>query len=227
MAGSSLNAAPSAYASSLGNSNFWSDVFELGLDYVGMGGWVMPPLLLTLALLWYGIGYRFSVLRGHGRTDVRSLVEGYASGRWKSPKGLIQEAIERGWALKEAGLPQLRLFLDDAFTEYEDHMQRFATLIRVIVSIAPLLGLLGTVTGMIETFDSLQDNALFSQSGGVASGISQALLTTQLGLSIAIPGLILQSFLNRRQRLLALQLEQVKELLSAAPSNNLGKGIKK
>jgi biopolymer transport protein ExbB len=224
MAGTSFNAAASVHTSSFGGSNLWSNAFELGLDYIDMGGWVMPPLLLTLALLWYGIGYRFSVLRGHGRTDVRSLVEGYAAGHWKSPKGLIQEAIERGWALKESGLPQLRLFLDDAFTEYEDHMQRFATLIRVIVNIAPLLGLLGTVTGMIETFDSLQDNALFSQSGGVASGISQAMLTTQLGLSIAIPGLILQSVLNRRQRFLAIQLVQVKELLSATPSNRMEKG---
>ena len=71
--------------------------------------------------------------------------------------------------------------------------------IRSIVIVAPLLGLLGTVIGMIETFESLQGSALFSQSGGIAGGISQALITTQLGLVVAIPGLLIGRRLDRKQ----------------------------
>ena len=69
--------------------------------------------------------------------------------------------------------------------------------------------LLGTVTGMIETFDSLQNMDLFSQTGGIAGGISQALITTQFGLTIAIPGLLINGMLNKRRDDIALQLAQV------------------
>ena len=66
---------------------------------------------------------------------------------------------------------------------------------------------------MIETFDSLGDMTLYSQSGGIAGGISQALLTTQFGLAVAIPGLIVRGLLERRQRVLESQMEEVKEIL--------------
>ena len=71
-----------------------------------------------------------------------------------------------------------------------------------IVVVAPLLGLLGTVIGMIETFDSLQDQAMYTQGGGIAAGISQALITTQLGLMVAIPGLLVGRQLDRKQEIL-------------------------
>lgn len=74
---------------------------------------------------------------------------------------------------------------------------QYQPLINVLTAAAPLLGLLGTVIGMIETFDSLADMALFTQGGGIAAGISQALLTTQMGLMIAIPGLMAGRFLQR------------------------------
>ena len=79
--------------------------------------------------------------------------------------------------------------------------------------IAPIAGLLGTVTGMIETFDSLGDMALFTQTGGIAGGISQALFTTQMGLAIAIPGLIIERLLKKKQTRLEIELAQVKDIL--------------
>ena len=66
------------------------------------------------------------------------------------------------------------------------------------VAIAPLLGLLGTVGGMIETFKGIGGSELFSQSGGVAGGIAQALLTTQMGLVVAVPGILLARILDKR-----------------------------
>lgn len=71
------------------------------------------------------------------------------------------------------------------------------TLIGVLAAVAPLLGLLGTVTGMITTFDVLS----FFGTGNtkaMAGGISEALVTTQTGLLVAIPGLYMKSFLDRR-----------------------------
>ena len=83
-----------------------------------------------------------------------------------------------------------------------------------IVIVAPLAGLLGTVAGMIETFDALGDGALFAASGGVAGGISQALLTTQMGLVVAIPGVIMGRILDRKQFTLEEDLDQMVILLS-------------
>jgi biopolymer transport protein ExbB len=68
---------------------------------------------------------------------------------------------------------------------------------------------------MIETFDSLGDMSLYSQSGGIAGGISQALITTQMGLAVAIPGLIVNGVLQRRQKDIQLQLAQLKDILCA------------
>jgi len=77
-----------------------------------------------------------------------------------------------------------------------------------VVLTAPLLGLLGTVTGMIETFDSLATMELFSRSGGVAGGISEALLSTQAGLVVAIPGAIAGRLMTRRATVLDEHLEE-------------------
>jgi biopolymer transport protein ExbB len=196
----------------------WYDLAAVLGGYVRTGGWVMPPLLISLVLLWYGIGYRWITLRRLGKRHVGDLLASYRAGKWARPRDILGRAIVRGWELKKHCRADLRAALEDAFGEYDGDLRCCRTLIRVIVTTAPLLGLLGTVSGMIETFDSLKDNVLFSQSGGVAGGISQALLTTQLGLAVAIPGLILQGLLARRQQQIEIELDQLKELLIGSPS---------
>jgi biopolymer transport protein ExbB len=92
-------------------------------------------------------------------------------------------------------------------------MERFRRVIRALIGAAPLLGLLGTVIGMIETFASLSERVLFAQSGGVAGGISVALVSTQMGLFVAIPGLLAGRWLDRREQRLDTELEQLDRLL--------------
>ena len=102
--------------------------------------------------------------------------------------------------------------------EYEirGELSRGATLARTIVVIAPLLGLLGTVNGMIELFDSLGSGTVYSQGGGIAQGIAEALFTTQLGLAVAIPGFFVSRMLERREEQLLSELEQAKGLLGGS-----------
>jgi biopolymer transport protein ExbB len=88
-------------------------------------------------------------------------------------------------------------------------------MIKALIAICPLLGLLGTVTGMIQMFDSLGTQTFFSQNGGVANGIAEALLTTELGLIIAVPGLVFGRLLDRRESQMREQIQQIKELLGA------------
>ena len=72
-------------------------------------------------------------------------------------------------------------------------------IIKTLVTTAPLLGLLGTVIGMVEMFGSLQGALGPQGETTVAGGISTALVTTQLGLIIAAPGIIVAYWLNRQQ----------------------------
>lgn len=79
------------------------------------------------------------------------------------------------------------------------NLARYRSALRVLVAIAPLLGLLGTVGGMVEMFSSL-DGRGFEDEASVAGGISTALVTTQLGLVIGAPGLVASRLLDRRER---------------------------
>ncbi|MGM0577444.1 MAG: MotA/TolQ/ExbB proton channel family protein [Myxococcota bacterium] len=182
-------------------------------DTVARGGFVMPPLVLAAAALWYALGWRAWTLRRGTLLRVRTLVDRVRAGRRIRPRGMIDTAVLRGLTLAERGVPDLRAFLDEAFTDLEDDLGRYGTLVKAIVVVAPLTGLLGTVAGMVETFDALGEMALFTQSGGIAGGISQALLSTQMGLAVAIPGLVVGRMLQRKQELLGGELEQVKDTL--------------
>jgi biopolymer transport protein ExbB len=192
-------------------------IWQIILDYVDAGGWVMPPLLLSTLVLWFAIGYRFAALKRGTQRDVRNLLRRATKKNEKLPKndGVLVRALKKGLELKEKHQDDLRYYLDDAFWEEEKSVRMFNRLILTIVAAAPLLGLLGTVIGMIETFDSLGDMSLFSQSGGIAGGISQALITTQMGLAVAIPGLIVNGMLVRKQKRIELELAQLKDMLCA------------
>jgi biopolymer transport protein ExbB len=91
-------------------------------------------------------------------------------------------------------------------------LSRHLAVIAVLASVAPLLGLLGTVIGMVDTFDVL---AVFGTGNvkGLASGISVALVTTQSGLLVAIPGLLLSGYLYRRAARLEMRLEEITTVL--------------
>ncbi|MCR9205137.1 MAG: MotA/TolQ/ExbB proton channel family protein [Halobacteriovoraceae bacterium] len=155
------------------------------------GGFVMPPLLLGAGLLWYSMTQRIVLLT-------------------KGEFGVFKNYMNRIDELKKAH--GNRRDAELILSEEEDHMNKFKIVIKSVVILAPLLGLLGTVSGMIETFDSLAEMSLFSQSGGIAGGISQALITTQMGLAVAIPGLIVGRLLERRQLNLLTEMERTIEV---------------
>jgi len=193
-----------------------SGLFQQIAEYIQAGGWVMPPLLIATVVMWFAIGYRFATLKRGTKRGVRNLIARAEKGKQSSDDGIMVRALQKGLAVKASATRQnLRPLLDDSFWEEERDLDKFNILITTIVMASPLLGLLGTVIGMIETFDSLGDMSLFSQSGGIAGGISQALITTQMGLAVAIPGLIVNGALNRRAKDIELELAQMKDVLCA------------
>ena len=88
-----------------------------------------------------------------------------------------------------------------------ERLQRRLSMVNVVAGVAPLLGLLGTVTGMIHTF-SVVTNAGTTEPQQLATGISQALLTTQFGLVIAIPAFLAHALLSRGARRILASAEQ-------------------
>lgn len=87
-------------------------------------------------------------------------------------------------------------------------MQRYLATLGTIAAISPLLGLLGTVSGMIKTFTVLQEVGT-GQAQALSGGISEALITTAAGLAIAIPALFFNRFFLQRVRVLVSDLEEI------------------
>lgn len=195
----------------------FSEIISLVEELFQAGGFVMPPLFGCVLLLWYGLGYRFWVLKTPRKMGVRDLLGFYREGNFRDAQSVVEQAVQKGIALKKQNMGNLSYQLDAAFYEFEREIAKFSVLVKIIVIISPLLGLLGTVVGMIETFDSLASMALFTQTGGIAGGISQALFTTQMGLAVAIPGLLAHSFLSKKQQQIEKDLLQVKKLLCRLP----------
>ena len=107
----------------------------------------------------------------------------------------------------EADVETLELKLDEAILREISGLETFLSTIKVFSAIAPLLGLLGTVTGMIETFQMI---TLFGTGDPklMAGGISEALVTTMLGLVVAIPLTLLHSLVQSRAKSVAEVIEE-------------------
>lgn len=100
--------------------------------------------------------------------------------------------------------------VEETYKQIFRRMNNDFLFISALTAAAPLLGLAGTVAGMLHTFDALSTSGS-GLSGQMASGISEALITTQIGLVIAIPGLFGLSYLKRRLNQASLQFRLLKE----------------
>lgn len=124
--------------------------------------------------------------------------------RRDNPLGRVLSAVS---AISLSSIESLELKLDEAIQIETPRLTRGQMFLKLLAAVAPLLGLLGTVTGMILTFQSI---SLFGTGDPklMAGGISQALVTTVLGLSVAIPLLFLHSLIASRSHTLVQILEE-------------------
>jgi len=135
-------------------------------------------------------------------------------------KGTTRELFDTG--LRYLGQPKdlLEEHLYAVLLRQRLHFERWLPLLAVIATAAPLMGLLGTVTGMVRTFALI---TVFGtgNAGKLASGISEVLVSTELGLMVAIPTLIAHGFLSHRiQKNLSLLERYALEFVSASQSDN-------
>ncbi|OQY25357.1 MAG: flagellar motor protein MotA [Desulfobacteraceae bacterium 4572_35.2] len=123
-------------------------------------------------------------------------------------------------ALNAAGLPrdQVKTFVEEVGSRHSASLDRYLGLLGTIATISPLLGLLGTVLGMIRAFTQLSLEGVGSPAT-LGGGISEALITTATGLAVAIPTILLHKYLTSRSDSLSNQVEiyamQMVDLVSA------------
>jgi len=126
----------------------------------------------------------------------------------RSRGGAVSAALAS--CLEAAGQPraQAERLLDQALLQGEIALERFLGTLAVLGTLAPFLGLLGTVTGMISTFNALTATG-GRDSSVLAGGIAEALITTQTGLVMAIPLVLLHSLLASRAERAGAALEEL------------------
>lgn len=111
------------------------------------------------------------------------------------------------------GPAEVRNAVSDAGRQVGARLERHLPVVRMVAAIAPLLGLLGTVLGMISVFAVISRSGL-GQAGQLSGGIQEALLTTAFGLAIAIPSLLVhEGFRSRVDRLLLVMEHDIVELI--------------
>lgn len=186
---------------------------ELGA-LVEAGGWVSLPLLGVSLTLWYLVTLRWFALRRGFTGDVQGRVQDALHGAPADrPAGVVDRYLASGLAaLRRTHACQHDL---ERIVEVErERLRDYGLVLMGFVTVAPLLGLLGTVSGMVEMFASMQGVALtHATEQTVAGGISVALVSTQLGLVIGVPGLAAARFLARTEARRARELAQAHSVL--------------
>lgn len=176
--------------------------------------WVALPLLITsliaMTLTFERLWFWHRISRQQKKL-VREVLESYsqqpqaAVTKLKKKSDLpIARIFLAALTLPEATPEEFRLALESAAQGELPLLQRFSTALSTIVGIAPLLGLLGTILGLVRALSALELGGIDSnRSLGVISGIGEALITTAVGLVIAIATLIFANYFQgqyRRQR---------------------------
>lgn len=155
-----------------------ADIWAACADFLELGGWVLSWILLTTFVMWTFLIERFWYLRsGHRRAVADALAT------WQARRE------HSSWYAHK-----IRLKL---ISDVRQRLFETIPMIKTLVALCPLLGLLGTVTGMVEVFDVMA----IAGSGNpraMASGVSRAILPTMAGMVAALSGFILSVSLERR-----------------------------
>ena len=186
-------------------------------EIVKSGGWLMVPIILCsivaaaiiLERLW--TLQRRRVLPGELTEKIWRWVENrqlqerhIVALQQNSPLGRILAA---GLANRHRDREVIKESIEDTGRHVIHELERFLNTLGTIAAISPLLGLLGTVVGMIKTFNAITSVGV-GNPAALAGGIAEALITTAAGLCVAIPALIGYRYLRGKVDELVIQMEK-------------------
>lgn len=221
----------SAGAQALQNAT--SGTVDFGVDPTGpAGGQLLTALIDTPTFLERvdqggGVGYVivvvgiFGVLLGLWRILVLFAVSGKVKAQLKSSKPNSNNPLGRVLKVAEENAKvdteTLELKLEEAVLKERPSIESGLSILKIIAAVAPLLGLLGTVTGMIQTFQAI---TIFGAGDpkNMAGGISAALVTTVQGLVVAIPVVLMHTLVNGRAKAVTQILDEQTTGIIAANS---------
>jgi biopolymer transport protein ExbB len=176
------------------------------------GGWVMIPLAL-LAVLIYSNGIQLLLFLRKGNVQLGNDSEWlqwvYNPAQAKGRAGeIIRYTQENVTTAKH-----VRNRFEEVRQSILHDVERRTTFLNTLVAAAPLMGLLGTVIGMLGTFAAIASGGGAETAAMVAAGISEALITTQTGLFVALPGIFLVLVIKRRKHAVEAALARIESLI--------------
>ena len=195
------------------------------IELLSAGGWLMVPIVLCSVLALAIIIERFWSLR-RGRVTpqgLRSQVKMWALQRELNPEHIdrlrSESPLGRIFAAALDNRQRPREIIKECVQDTGRHvvhdLERFLNTLGTIAGISPLLGLLGTVVGMIQVFSTIVAQGV-GNPGELAGGISQALITTAAGLTVAIPAYFFYRYFRGRVAAYVVSMEQqAMELIEA------------
>jgi len=187
------------------------------LEIVQAGGWVMLPIIACSIVAAAIVLERLWTLQ-HKRvlpSKLTSQVHAWINQDQLDPKHLqalhqsspLGQILAAGLLNRHAGRDILKESVEDCGRHVVHELERYLGTLGTIAAISPLLGLLGTVLGMIKVFAAITTSGV-GNPGVLAGGISEALITTAAGLSVAIPALIAYRYLRGRIDGLVVEMEK-------------------
>ncbi|GHB92218.1 MotA/TolQ/ExbB proton channel family protein [Cerasicoccus arenae] len=181
-------------------------------------GWFVIPLGLCSILMVFILAERLFALR-NSKILPKAIVDSFVTGEVLELEGDHESVAGRILFFYQLNRPDPDAL--KAFASLETaRLERGMFILDIVVGAAPLLGLLGTVTGLIDVFSGIDPESGLPDPTQFMQGIAMALTTTMLGLSIAIPALVGASYLSRRVDMLTAQIYVgVERMVDLAKSN--------
>ena len=201
------------------------------LEIIYAGGWLMAPILLCSVLSVAIIAERFWALRRGNVVPpgVGQQVEDWAARHELDRRHIDQlrsgSALGRVLAAALVNRHRSRELIKEAVEDTGRHvvhqLERFLNTLGTIAGISPLLGLLGTVIGMIKVFSAILVHGV-GDATQLAGGISEALITTAAGLTVAIPSFFFYRYFKGRVTAYVVSMEeQAINLIEAIDRSNV------
>ena len=185
------------------------------------GGLLIVPLIFCSILALAIIIEKFitlKIIETRSRRFIdktRSIINGDEDNKTEKVLALcemtsspLSRILKAGIEKKDREREEIREALEDAGSSEIPYLEKHLKILGTIVTIAPLIGLLGTVMGMIKAFNVIALKGV-GEPGALAGGIAEALITTAVGLSIAIPSLIFYNYFMHRTDKIVRQFEKV------------------
>ena len=187
------------------------------LEIVQAGGWLMVPIIACSVVAAAIILERLWTLQPKRvlPKDLTAQVWGWVKKNQLNPKHIqsihqsspLGEILAAGLANRDRDRERIKEAIEDTGRHVVHELERYLNSLGTIAAISPLLGLLGTVIGMVTVFAAITTHGVGNPTV-LAGGISQALITTAAGLSVAIPALMGYRYLRGRVDELVIQMEK-------------------